>query len=348
MRVSIVTMLLAVTFSTDASAKRKDDRLVLDNGDHMTGEIKKLAQGQLAFKADYMLSAIQLDWKRVRELQSQDDYQVVLANGQHVTGSIERRADGNVTIHPGGSTAAPLTIVWSDVIEMVPVETSFWRQLTGNVDSGFSYTSGDTQTQFSASGSLGYAAERYVLALSGSSTFSGQEDGTSTKRNTIDLFNQFNLKPNWYTLALVSLLNSEQQDLSLRTTLGGAVGRWLVRTTRTNLTVFGGVVYTHEQYSVPPDPSQTESQVADNIEGLLGSEFSLVNFKSTKVLSRFTVFPSLSSPGRVRLSYAPTLNLEIAHNLYWNFTLYENYDSQPPVTANKNDFGVTNSIGWKF
>ena len=42
------------------------------------------------------------------------------------------------------------------------------------------------------------------------------------------------------------------------------------------------------------------------------------------------------------------LNLEIARNLYWSFTLYENYDTKPPVNANKNDFGVTNSIGWKF
>ena len=185
---------------------------------------------------------------------------------------------------------------------MVPVETSFWKQLTGNLDSGFSYTSGDTQTQFSASGTLAYAAERYVLGLSGSSTFSGQADGTSTKRNTIELLDQFNLKPNWYALAVVSLLNSEQQDLSLRTTLGGAVGRWLVRTEHTSLTAFGGIVYTHEQYSVPPDPSQPGSQVTDNIEGLLGSEFSFVHFKSTKVLSRFTLYPSLTSPGRVRLA----------------------------------------------
>jgi hypothetical protein len=59
--VSIITLLLAVLFSTAASAKRKDDRLVLDNGDHMTGEIKKLEQGELSFKADYMLSEIQLD-----------------------------------------------------------------------------------------------------------------------------------------------------------------------------------------------------------------------------------------------------------------------------------------------
>jgi len=48
------------------------------------------------------------------------------------------------------------------------------------------------------------------------------------------------------------------------------------------------------------------------------------------------------------VSLAPSLNIEIAHNLHWSFTLYESYDSQPPVSANKNDFGVTNSIGWKF
>lgn len=66
------------------------------------------------------------------------------------------------------------------------------------------------------------------------------------------------------------------------------------------------------------------------------------------VESRLTVYPSLTTFGRVRLNHAPTLNFEIARNLYWNFTLYENYDSHPPVNANKNDFGITNSIGWKF
>ena len=52
---------------------------------------------------------------------------------------------------------------------MLPVEATFWNQLTGNLDSGFSYTSGDTQTQFSASGTLAYTAERYTLGLNGSS-----------------------------------------------------------------------------------------------------------------------------------------------------------------------------------
>ena len=42
---ALAAALLLVLLSTiDASAKRKDDRLVLENGDQLTGEIKKLEQ----------------------------------------------------------------------------------------------------------------------------------------------------------------------------------------------------------------------------------------------------------------------------------------------------------------
>jgi hypothetical protein len=231
---------------------------------------------------------------------------------------------------------------------MVPAENSFWAQLTGNVNSGFSYTSGVNQTQFSASGSLGYAADRYTFYSSGSSTFSDQSDGSTTSGNTLNILSQLTLKPRVYAVALTDFLNSGQQQLDLRTTLGGAIGRWLILTDKTEVTVFGGAVYTHERYSAPPDPSQPGSQITNNLEAVFGLGLSYFHFKTVDVESRLSVYPSLTTFGRVRLNYAPTLNFEIARNLYWNFTLYENYDSHPPVNANKNDFGITNSIGWKF
>jgi hypothetical protein len=230
----------------------------------------------------------------------------------------------------------------------LPAETSFWAQLTGNISSGFSYTSGVDQTQFSATGSIAYATERYGFQTDGSTSFSGQSDGSTTSRNTLNILNQFTIKPKVYAAGLTEFLNSQQQQLDLRTTLGAAVGRWLVLTDKRELTVFAGAVYTHEQYSAPPDPNEPGSQVTDNVEGVAGFGFSYYRFKTVDIESRFTIYPSLTTPGRVRLNYAPTFNFEIVRNLYWTFTLYENYDSRPPVNANKNDFGITNSIGWKF
>jgi putative salt-induced outer membrane protein YdiY len=346
-RAIFLAIVLAAVWSETLSAKRKDDRLVMANGDSLTGEIKKLERGELYFKGDYMLSSMQVDWRQVLEIESRDDFQVILTNGRRVTGLIVRRPDGSFTITPHDGSD-PVSAVWSEIVGFLPVETNFWRQLTGNIDSGFSYASGDSQTQFSASGTLVYPGDGYSLALSGSSTFSGQADGSNTSRNTVQVQNQFSLGQKWYVAGLAELLNSEQQDLNLRTTLGGALGRWFRRTDKVSLTGIAGLVYTHENYSTPPDPSQPGSQVADNIEGVIGLDFSFFNFKTAEIVSRLTIYPSLTTAGRVRLSYAPTLNLEIAHNLYWSFTLYENYDSNPPVNANKNDFGVTNSFGWKF
>jgi hypothetical protein len=49
-------------------AKRKDDVVVLRNGDRITGEIKKIQHGTLYFKPDYALQSVEIDWTRVGEL----------------------------------------------------------------------------------------------------------------------------------------------------------------------------------------------------------------------------------------------------------------------------------------
>jgi hypothetical protein len=345
-RALTVVLCLAFGWPAAAEAKRKDDRVVLSNGDELVGEIKGLSQGALVFKSDYMLSNMSVDWRMVMELTSQDEYYIKLASGLSTTGTIARRSDGSFVINQ--TLGGTMTTVWQDVIAILPAEASFWAQLTGSINSGFSYTSGVSQTQFSASGDLAYSTNRYEFGANGSSTFSGQEDGSTTSRNTLSILNSLTLKPKVFGAILTEFLNSQQQDLTLRTTVGGGIGRWLALTDKRESTIFAGVVYTHERYSVPPDPSQPGSQISNNVEGVVGFGFNYFRFKTVDVASRFSVYPSLTTIGRVRLNYAPTLSLEIARNLYWNFTLYENYDSQPPVNANKNDFGITNSIGWKF
>jgi hypothetical protein len=60
-------------------------------------------------------------------------------------------------------------------------------------------------------------------------------------------------------------------------------------------------------------------------------------------------FPSLSTAGRVRLEFDSKLRIEIFKDFYWSLNLYNSFDSEPPTaTANRNDFGVTTSLGWKF
>lgn len=81
----ILTLLAGPAF-----AKRKDDVVVMKNGDRFTGEIKGLQHGELIFKAAYMVDSVRLDWNRVERLESKDSYIVALSSGARVTGNIER------------------------------------------------------------------------------------------------------------------------------------------------------------------------------------------------------------------------------------------------------------------
>ena len=46
--------------------KRKDDVVIMKNGDKFTGEIKALQYGELIFKSSYMKDDVHFDWKEVK------------------------------------------------------------------------------------------------------------------------------------------------------------------------------------------------------------------------------------------------------------------------------------------
>jgi hypothetical protein len=88
-----LTVALLLSIPLPLSAKRKDDVIVMNNGDRFTGEIKGLDHGELVFKSSYMKSSVRLDWNQVRSLESSDQYIVGLANGTRVAGTIKKAAE---------------------------------------------------------------------------------------------------------------------------------------------------------------------------------------------------------------------------------------------------------------
>jgi hypothetical protein len=116
-----------------------------------------------------------------------------------------------------------------------------------------------------------------------------------------------------------------------------------LQTERTRLSVFAGAVGTREKYSATLDETQ-----ATNADAITGVDFLTFRFNATDIRSRFIVFPSMSNPGRMRMQATSDLRIKIAKDLWWGFHFYENFDSKPPITANKNDLGISTSVGWKF
>jgi putative salt-induced outer membrane protein YdiY len=318
----------------------------MTNGDKFTGEIKALKYGELIFKSSYMKDDVHLDWKEVKTMESQDTFIVGLSDGKRVTGFISKN-DGK-----GGSSnelkiiaeGAAVDVPSSDVIAIGQREVSFWNQLTGSISYGFDFSSGNTATTSSLSADVAYRTAKNSVQLATSSQFGSQANAKDTNRFTFDTQYARMITNRWLAAGLFSLLKSNQQDLQLRSTYGAAMGRKLIQTDKTALTVLAGGAYNHERYVSQPGTEPVRS----NAESLFGVTFSTFRFKTLNLNSQTLLFPSLSDPGRLRISSQSYLRIELIRNFYWNFQVYENYDTRPPVNAPKNDLGLTTSLGWTF
>ena len=324
--------------------KRKDDVIVMKNGDHFTGEIKGMQRGALYFKSSYMSESMSVDWREVAKLTSADQFIITLTNGNRLTGTLTSTApEEGITELILDTNGTEEKVQQPSIIDLEQQERTFWNQLRGSVDLGFTYASGNRSTDVSASQAVSYETQKYLVGLNTSLQFSRSTE-ESTNRFTFANTNQRMITPNWFASSYVDLLSSDQQELDLRSTIGGGIGRRLKRSPTTSLSVSAGGVYTHERYSASAPGQSTLSSG----ELLFGVNYTTFRFKTLDLSSSLNVFPSVTDPGRFRLSTQSGLKFELVRNLYWSFRFYENYDSRPPVSAPKNDVGVTSSLGWKF
>ena len=82
--------------------------VVLKNGDRLTGEIVKLSDNILTFKSP-LFGEVELPWKQVLELQSDDGVTVKLKDGSTAKGKVTLSQQGEVVIDQGQiGTSRPL------------------------------------------------------------------------------------------------------------------------------------------------------------------------------------------------------------------------------------------------
>jgi len=341
------TLLLAALFAglcPAAKALRKDI-VVMSNGDHLTGQVKRLENGLLYVETEYASGNIALDWSQVKSIESTATYRIVLNNGHRLNGKIEKRsveeAKGpDFLIHEANEE---VEIPATDIASLDTVKPTFWRQLQGSIDVGYSFTSGNSTSTLNASTSAAYKTPVYEVATSFDSTFSGSSGSSNTNREDLQSSYYRFLNRNSFVAGLSDFLHSSQQDLLLRTTLGGGYGRYLKRTTSSNLSWLGGLVFAKESFV-----TRTGRPSDQNLEATAGVEYTYIRFNFGEFDSQLQVFPGLTDAGRIRLKTNNVVTIKLRNNFRFNVTFWDNFDSQPPSTARKNELGISSGIGWSF
>jgi putative salt-induced outer membrane protein YdiY len=323
----------------------RHDTVTMKNGDRLTGEVKKLEQGVLYIETDYFSGSVGVDWLQVERVESKATFQIILNDGKRLTGTISKveaeAAPGkDFKVYEAG---AEVPISGTDVVQIESQKQTFWRQLKGSIDFGYSFTSGNNQSSLSTAANAAYVAERWAAGTTYNASYSGQSGGTTTNLLEVQAFGERFLNRNSFVLGLSDFLHSSQQDLQLRTTLGGGYGRYLVRTNQNELRWLIGADYTHARYQ-----SGLAQPTQQNVELLLGAQYRLFHFDRYTLQSQFLVFPGMSDFGRVRFTTSDTFSVKLSNNFHLNFSFWDNFDSRPPLTAQKNATGLSTSLGWTF
>ena len=77
-------------------AAPKTDVVILVNGDHITGEVKRTVQGILSYSTDF-IGKISIEWQKVVQLQSGQVLEVELLDGTKLYGRPKSFGDRRIT-----------------------------------------------------------------------------------------------------------------------------------------------------------------------------------------------------------------------------------------------------------
>ncbi len=321
---------------------QKTDVITLDNGDTITCEIKELQRGRMRCKTDAM-GDVHIKWEHIVDIDTDKSLEVELESGQRYFGSIRPgETPERMTVAAG---QASTSIRNSDVAFVRQVNATFWGRLDGNIDFGASFTQADRQFDYSLNAATTYTGRNDEVTTNLSSLIKRRDNSPTTNRQALGITWQRNLRwQRWYGLAVGSFERNDELDLDLRAAGGYGVGRYFAQSNRWTWTAFAVGLYSREQFAGSAEGN-------NNFEAGLGTDLQVFTFgnRDTDISTQFVVLPSLSSPGRFRLSLNTSVKRELLKDFYFSVDLYESYDSEPPQAgAKKNDLGVTMSLGWKY
>ncbi len=334
---------LALTSISTTVAAQDDDAVIFNNGDRLTGEIRGLARGYLSFNTD-ATGTIQIEWTEVAELHSKQSFEIYLISGQRYFGTFPAPEEpGELYVDAGGTE--PFGLAFRRVVEMVPIESTFWERLDIDLDFGYDFTKSSDVEKVSLGFSTRYQGEEHLAEVRGRTirTDRGVNGGLADQANLNVVYGKL-LRDLWFASGVGGLESNSELGIDLRTTLGGGVGRILTQSGEHRIALLGGLIQTREEVV---DSDETR----DSVEGLANISIDWYRSDDSEfdISTRLTLYPSFSESGRYRSEFDLDLEWELIGDITWGLTFYHTFDSDPPSAgAVRADYGVITSFGMDF
>ena len=310
---------------------QKTDKLLLKNGNQITGEIKNMKFAKLSFDMDGP-GTISIKWEHVVKITSDKKFQVTMQNGDVLI----TRLDSSFFDQPATTL--------DSIIEIVRIQDKFMQRLDGNIDLGFNYAKSNSALQFNFNSSITYRKPKAELNFKLNSVITDNAtDSISRKQDaTMDFYRK--LKNRNYVNFLFGWQQNTELGLENRFILPVVAGKILLNNNHQRLLTGAGLSYNLEE-------SSGSTSYSSSLEGMIIISFKEFKYSTPKLSidTRLAVFPGLSDWGRVRMGFNVSTKVEIFKDFNVGLNFYDDFDNRPPAGASsKNDYGINFTIGYEF
>ena len=259
------------------------DKIVLENGDTLTGTVEKVVEGKLTFKTEYS-GPIEIQVGKIKQIFTDNPVEVHLKNGEILKGRLKTLEDGKLAVEPSAERQATTTELQS-MASINPPPKPKWN---GSLTVGATSQSGNTNLKTASIGAEFHRRtddDRFTASY----LFNyAEEDHEMTVRNHYGAgeYDYFFTKK-WYGLLGLDLYNDTFQDLSLRTTFTVGAGYQVWEDPIKALAFSAGLSYINENYE--------DAEDKDWLAGRLGADFryNILNFVT--FTEKALLYPPLES-----------------------------------------------------
>ena len=348
MNTRTIILAFALLLAAPLFAREKTDVLVMNNGDRMTCEVKGLDAGVLYVSLDYIDGTVLVDWSKVARLESKQLFVVKTNEGSVYTGTLrtaETAAGRPMMIRVVKTPEQEVVINQFQIVRMIATSDKFWQRFSGEISFGAIYSKGNQSTQYTLGSQTAYIRERWNAQASFESNLSSSADTNASTRNSLNL-RVLHLLPwnKWFYSGLGGFLQSSEQGITLQSTLGGGVGRYLKNTDRASISVLAGADWQETHYDQSIVPQSRQNMAA----AIIYTEARLFKFSKTNLNLIAAILPAVSDPGRIRFNTNASYYIKLFSNLKWNISFYGNWDNRPPPGLSGSDYGTSSGLSWTF
>jgi hypothetical protein len=332
---------VAILLSSQCYSTLRNDVVVLVNGNSVTGEIQFLEFGNLSYETDSM-GTVDIDWEDITSVTSNQYVEIEITSGKRYYGSIEVSPAIN-TISIGFGEDIDL-ISKNEVVRITPIDTNevFIKRLEGTVSFGLNTGKVSEVTVARFTADLNYRTADYLIGLKAESTVTEQKEQDISQRELVAVNYQRFRTNRWFTEWVMSGEKNDELGINSRYLAGIGLGRYLTQTNKNQFSLVAGLVATRESFT-------SSEGSTTNAEGRISIKYLHRSIIPESDVSFTTdIYPLLEDLSTFRAESNLTFRREFIKDLFLDISIYHSYLSDPTEDAEKEDYGVTTSLGYRF